>query len=108
MTTRKPRDFADIRRPVDRRMRTTQLTRLSVWIIFDGDVTPFAEVHLNERGARTRSPRLLEACSLLVVSGESYDFVETVARLQAAGPDALAVLVAKAQEIVDKKEKFSL
>lgn len=111
MTTRKPRDHADIRRPVDRRMRTTQLARLTVWLIFDGDTVPFAEIHLNERGSRNRSPRLIEACALLVLCGESYDFVEAVARLGSlgvTGEDVLPTLITRARELVDKKEKFSL
>lgn len=111
MTPRKPREHADIMRPTDRRMRTTQLTRLSIWLIFDGDTTPFAQIHLNERGSRTRSPRLVEACALLVMSGEAYDFVEAVARLASlgvTGPDVLPTLITKAQELVAKKEGFTL
>jgi hypothetical protein len=112
MPTRKPRtEHADIRRPTDRRMRLTQLTRLSVWLIFDGDTTPFCEVHLNERGSRSRSPRLLEALALLVLSGETFDFVEAVARLgslNVTGPDVLPTLIERAQELVARKEGFTL
>lgn len=111
MTTRKPREHADIARPIDRRMRPTQLSRLSIWLIFDGDTTPFAQIHLNERGSRNRSPRLIEACALLVLSGESYDFVEAIARLAelgVTGPDVLPTLITRARELVEKKEAFTL
>jgi hypothetical protein len=111
MTTRKrPPEHADMRRPVDRRFSIAQPTKLRVWLVFNGDLTPFAEIHLNERGSRTRSPRLVEACALLVMAGEAYDFVEAIARLAdltVPAEETLTVLVAKAREIVQKKESFT-
>jgi hypothetical protein len=110
MTTRKTPPHRDIGRPIDHRFKLTQLGRLSVWMIFDGDVHPFAEIHLNERGSRSRSPRLVEACSLFVLAGESYDFVEAIARMRATGKpeEVLAALVDRARDLVHKKEQFSL
>lgn len=105
------RDHADIRRPTDRRMRITQLTRLVDLADLRRRHDSFAETHLNERGSRTRSPRLIRACALFVLSGESFDFVEAIARpgsLGVAGPAALPTLIARAQELVEKKEGFTL
>lgn len=111
MPTRKPpREHADIRRPIDHRMTVTNVTRLSAWLIYDGDVTPFAQVHLNERGARQRSPRLVEACALLALAGESFDFVDAIAHLgdlPVNDADVLPTLIARARDIVAKKESFN-
>jgi hypothetical protein len=109
MTTRPTPPHRDIPKPIDRRFRTTQLTKLGVWLVFDGDTAPFAQIHLNERGSRNRSPRLIEACALLMLSGETFDFVEVVARMQPTTvDDPLTILITRAREIVAKKEGFSL
>jgi len=111
MTTRKPpHEHADIFRPFDRRFHFGPSKRLSVWLIYDGDTTPCAEVHLNERGSRTRSPRLIEACRLLVLAGETFDFVEAVACLgefPLRTEDVLPALVARARDILEKKESIT-
>lgn len=112
MTTRRPPPgyHADIRRPADRRITLTQVTRLSLWLLYDGDTRPFAQVHLNERGSRQRSPRLTDACALLVLAGETYDFVEVVARLAelpVRDADVVPTLIARARDIVEKKESFN-
>ncbi|MEJ0004418.1 MAG: hypothetical protein WDN30_14345 [Pararobbsia sp.] len=98
-----------MRRPVDRSFHVTQRSRLTVWLLFDGDTSPFAEIHLNERSSRTRSPRLIEACVLLALAGDAYDFVEAIAMLQMPEADeVLTTLITRAREIVAKKEGFTL
>lgn len=109
-TRKRPPEHADIRRPIDHRFTVTQQTKLAVWLLYDGDTTPFAEIHLNERGARSRSPRLMEACALLVLAGDTFNFVEAVARLgdlPVTGEDVLPTLIEHARAIVSRKETFN-
>ncbi|WP_124646223.1 hypothetical protein [Burkholderia sp. Bp8990] len=107
MTTRRP-THRDMSRPRDRSFAYVQETRLGVWLVYDGDKTPFAEVHLNERGGRTRSPRLVEACAILLVAGDLINLAEALAGEPLGQGKVLDIFIERARAVIAKKDGIPL